>query len=407
MIHTLADISILITDGKHGDCQNEDNSGYYFISCKDVKDGWIDYTNARQITKADYIDTNKRTRLEPYDIVITNSGTIGRMALIPDEDETYRTTFQKSVAIIKPNKNKVIPQWLYYYLKANRESIVNWAGGTAQKNLLLRDMRAFTVEVPSIFIQKRIAFVLSNYDNLLENYKCCKKIIEEMAKLIYREWFVHYRFPGHENVRMVDSGTEFGEIPESMEVVKLDDICDLIKNKFEDSHSNLPLLDLAKMPQNSLLVRDSGNANELKTSRIIFEEDDMLFGSIRPYLRKVNLAPFKGVTNTSVLVLRSKDRKMSPYLTTLLSSERVLQWADQYSVGTKMPVIRWRDFKEMPILKPGKVLIEEFGVINQTIFELLKLTYFRNKNLIKTRDLILTKLISGELDVSELNIQET
>jgi type I restriction enzyme, S subunit len=109
---TLQDISLLVTDGKHGDCRNEDGSGFYFVSCKDVRDGWIDYSGARQITEADYLDTHRRTQLETNDIVITNSGTIGRMALVPNAPETNRTTFQKSVAIVKPNQEKVVPQWL-------------------------------------------------------------------------------------------------------------------------------------------------------------------------------------------------------------------------------------------------------------------------------------------------------
>ena len=112
----LEDIAINITDGKHGDCKNEEHSEFYFISCKDVHDGEIHYDNARQITEKDFIDTHKRTMLEPNDILITNSGTIGRMALVKDIPQTYKTTFQKSVAIIKPNKKIVRPIYLYYSL---------------------------------------------------------------------------------------------------------------------------------------------------------------------------------------------------------------------------------------------------------------------------------------------------
>ena len=82
MIHSLQEITHLVTDGKHGDCQNEEESGYYFISCKDVKDGWVDYSGARQITKEDFLDTHRRTQLQHDDILVTNSGTIGRMALV-------------------------------------------------------------------------------------------------------------------------------------------------------------------------------------------------------------------------------------------------------------------------------------------------------------------------------------
>ncbi|MCC6410482.1 MAG: restriction endonuclease subunit S, partial [Saprospiraceae bacterium] len=149
-VYTLQQVTFLITDGKHGDCQNEDNSGYYFVSCKDVKEGQILYQQSRQITEKDFLETHKRTRFEPNDILLTNSGTIGRMAIAKDIPETYRTTFQKSVAIIKPNLDIVDPQWLYYYLNSEVKNIDNLAGGSAQKNLLLKDLRALKISVPPL-----------------------------------------------------------------------------------------------------------------------------------------------------------------------------------------------------------------------------------------------------------------
>lgn len=108
----LGDVCSQITDGKHGDCFNEINSGYYFISSKDVFDGSIHYENARQITKSDFFETHKRTRLEYGDILITNSGTIGRMALVKQDIKTETTTFQKSVAVVKPKTDVVSSSYL-------------------------------------------------------------------------------------------------------------------------------------------------------------------------------------------------------------------------------------------------------------------------------------------------------
>ena len=132
----LKDITLNITDGKHGDCESEDNSGFYFISCKDVYDGSIHYQGARQITERAYLDTHKRTMLEPNDILVTNSGTIGRMALVKNVPETHRTTFQKSVAIVKPNQEIIRPEYLYYSLLNCVNQFVNQSNGSAQKNLL-------------------------------------------------------------------------------------------------------------------------------------------------------------------------------------------------------------------------------------------------------------------------------
>lgn len=208
---SLDEICIQITDGKHGDCEGAENSGFYFLSCKDIFNGKLNYDGARQITEADFGETNLRTRLEPSDILITNSGTIGRMAFVPDDEFTRRTTFQKSVAILKPNPSRVEPRFLYYLLQSDIRTLTDYAGGTAQKNLLLRDLRAFQVELPSRAVQCRIASLLAAYDDLIENNTRRIGVLEEMARSLYREWFVNFRFSGHESVEVLES--PLGPIP--------------------------------------------------------------------------------------------------------------------------------------------------------------------------------------------------
>ena len=200
----LKDITLTITDGKHGDCKNHDGSGYYFISCKDVYDETIHYENARQIAEDDFRDADRRTNLAAYDILITNSGTIGRMALVKDIPETRKTTFQKSVAIVRADTSQVVPNYLYYLLKSKVHDFINSSNGSAQKNLLLSTMRDFDISfVDSFETQHRIASILSRYDSLIENYQKQIKLLEEAAQRLYKEWFVDFHFPGHETTKIV------------------------------------------------------------------------------------------------------------------------------------------------------------------------------------------------------------
>ena len=158
----LGDICLLITDGKHGDCKNEENSGYYFLSAKDVKNNTLHYENARQITKADFEETHRRTDLKPGDVLVTNSGTIGRMAIAPHDKKTLRTTFQKSVAIIKPMDSILESVFCCYRLKADLTKLVNVSAGTAQKNLLLGDLRKHIVSFPPLKKQRAITVKLDS-----------------------------------------------------------------------------------------------------------------------------------------------------------------------------------------------------------------------------------------------------
>jgi type I restriction enzyme S subunit len=147
-IKNLGDLCTLITDGKHGDCKDETNSGYYFVSVKDLSNGEIIYDKARQITKSDFEETHRRTNLAAGDILLTNAGTIGRMAIVKDLPETTKTTFQKSVAILKPKKGVSKTHYLYLLLKYNLKEIIDLAGGSTQSNLLLGDLRNFEIKFP-------------------------------------------------------------------------------------------------------------------------------------------------------------------------------------------------------------------------------------------------------------------
>ena len=222
----LAELTLNITDGKHGDCRGKDDSGYYFISCKDIREGQIHYEDARQIIEEDFWDTHKRTRLEPDDILVTNSGTIGRMAFVRDVPLTYRTTFQKSVAIVKPDKAKIFPKYLYYQLQNCVDDFINRSNGAAQKNLLLSTMRAFKMNIhEDEDLQMHIAAILSAYDDLIENNQKQIKLLEEAAQRLYKEWFVDLRFPGHETTPIVDG------VPEGWTYKPFSEVFDYVRGK--------------------------------------------------------------------------------------------------------------------------------------------------------------------------------
>ena len=160
----MKDVCSLITDGKHGDSKNETDSGYYFLSAKDVKNGKLNYEGARQITKNDFEETHRRTALAPGDVLVTNAGTIGRIAIADGSKVTAKTTFQKSVAVIKPIKELVNSELLAYALEANLLKLMNLSSGTAQKNLLLRDLKQFEMKFPfSLNDQRKIVTKISHY----------------------------------------------------------------------------------------------------------------------------------------------------------------------------------------------------------------------------------------------------
>lgn len=178
----MGEICSKITDGKHGDCKNEVGSGYYFISAKDINNGKIQYDKARQITHTDFLDTNKRTKLTTGDIVVVNTGaTIGKTAIVTDDDQTYRTTFQKSVGIIQVISSEISNYFLQYYIIVERKNIYNSASGSAQKNWLLSQMRDYTLLLPPIDLQNKFTKIVMKIE---EQKALVKKEIDETQYLL-------------------------------------------------------------------------------------------------------------------------------------------------------------------------------------------------------------------------------
>ena len=369
--YQLKDLALNITDGKHGDCQNEDKSGYYFISCKDVKDGNINYEAARQITQKDYLETHKRTLLQPDDILITNSGTIGRMAFIKDVPETYRTTFQKSVAIIKPDTLKVLPKYLYYQLLNNVASFVSQSNGAAQKNLLLSTMRAFEINIhEKLETQKHIADILSAYDDLIENNQKQIKLLEEAAQRLYKEWFVDLHFPGYENTKIVDG------VPEGWEKEPINKVGNIITGKTPSTSNKeyygneVPFVKIPDMhgkiyPIETELKLSKSGAGSQKNKYL---PPNSIVVSCIATVGLVCITCEECQTNQQINAVVLDDKVNLYYVYFCMKDlEKILDGLG--SNGATMTNVNKEKFGKIEIALPSRCLVEEYNTITEPIFK--------------------------------------
>ena len=376
---TLQELCLNITDGKHGDCENEENSGYYFIGCKDIFDGQINYKNARQITKADFEETHKRTMLEVDDILLTNSGTIGRMAFVTDREATTKTTFQKSVAIIKPDKQKVLPRYLYYQLQNCVPQFINSSNGSAQKNLLLSTMRTFQIEIEeNREKQEKIANTLSAYDDLIENNQKQIKLLEEAAQRLYKEWFVDLRFPEHENTKIVDGVPEGWSRTNINEILTFHRGYDLTKNEMKAGR--YPVV-------GSTTVIGYHNEFKIKGPGIVTGRS----GSLGKYqFIWDNFWPH----NTSLYISDYKDHN-------IFFVYSLLQTVDFASLnnGGAIPTLNRNVLSNIEVIEPTDELQEMFAKIAEPQYQKIKNLEKQNDRLKTVRDLLLPKFMSGEVEV--------
>lgn len=378
----LKDITISVTDGKHGDCKGQDNSGYYFISCKDVFDGNIHYENARQITEEDFIDADKRTKLAPNDILVTNSGTIGRMALVKDAPKTKRTTFQKSVAIVKPDSTRVFPQYLYYLLKSKVGDFINSSNGAAQKNLLLSTMRDFEMKIEeNLDVQISIAEVLSRYDALIENYQRQIKLLEEAAQRLYKEWFVDLRFPGHQSTPIINN------LPQSWQKKKLGEIAEFKRGKTITKKDIIE----GDVPVVAGGLEPAYYCNKSNTDKrvVTVSGSGANAGFTRMYFEKVWASDCSFVDCSST-------RYLHFVYCFLIANKSLL---DVMQKGSAQPHVYAKDINAMDILVPSFNVLDSFEREASKLFDVIASRNNQIRNLSEARDRLLPKLMIGEIEV--------
>ena len=396
---TLREITLNITDGKHGDCEPAENSGYYFVSCKDVNNGTIDYANARQISERAFLETHKRTQLEPNDILITNSGTIGRMALVKDIPETYRTTFQKSVAIVKPDISVVLPTYLYYKLQNCVTDFVNCSNGSAQKNLLLGTMRKFQIDLHEDFAeQERLSSILAAYDNLIENNQKQIKLLEEAARRLYKEWFVNFRFPGYEDTPIVDG------VPEGWEEAPIDSRISLLsgyafKSAQFDSSGEYKIVTIKNVKDGEF---DGINTNRIvsipgKTPKhCVLTDGDILLSLTGNVGRTCIVNGNNYLLNQRIAKLQSD---IPAFTYCLFRSSDMFDAMNNLANGTAQQNLSPIRTGKISILFPADNLLEEFErIVGSMISKMLSLIK-QCDLLIQARDRLLPKLMSGEIEV--------
>ena len=399
----LAELTLNITDGKHGDCRGKDDSGYYFISCKDIREGQIHYEDARQIIEEDFWDAHKRTRLEPDDILVTNSGTIGRMAFVRDVPLTYRTTFQKSVAIVKPDKAKIFPKYLYYQLQNCVDDFINRSNGAAQKNLLLSTMRAFKMNIhEDEDLQMHIAAILSAYDDLIENNQKQIKLLEEAAQRLYKEWFVDLRFPGHETTPIVDG------VPEGWKVDRADTFFNMSIGKtppraekqwFTDGDKGTPWISISDMGNSGTYVfhtTEGLTAEAITKHNVRVVPTDTILVSFKLTVGRVSITTTSTCTNEAIAHFLIPDSFLREYTYLYL---KCFEYDSLGNTSAISKAVNSKIIKAMPFVMPDSEILQRFHQVGKPILEEIKNKQKTNICLAEARDRMLPKLMSGEIEV--------
>ncbi len=306
--------------------------------------------------------------------------------------------------VLRAKESLLDQTFLFYLAKSDliwKSAVNSMVGASGRQRADATFLKKIKLRIPELPLQKKIAAILSGYDELIENNQRRITLLEKLAEELYREWFVRLRFPGHENAKKVKG------VPARWEVRSLASFATEVKKgiKKKDLADDEKYLGLEHLPRHSIAIREWATADTVDSNKLMFQERDILFSKIRPYLHKIALAHFAGACSADTIVIRPKEKIYEGYLLFTVFSDTFVELATTASKGTKMPRADWGFLKRLELAVPDKELLEIYQARFEVMFSQIENLLRVNELLSGLREKLLPRLISGKLSVENLDIQ--
>ena len=390
----LSEVTEYITDGDHQPAPKSD-SGVLFVKIKDIQDNRLTFDNALFVPQEYYNRLPKNRKAEYGDTLYTVVGSYGIPAFV---NHNIPFCFERNIALLHPN-NRVIPKYLYYavnnpifYGNAN-----NIANGSAQKLIPLSKLAGMEISVPPIERQETIVNILSAYDDLIENNQKQIKLLEEAAQRLYKEWFIDLRFPGHENVKIVDC------VPEGWERMVLSEVTSILKRGISPKYSDNGKYSVINQKCIRSSIMDISESRRQEKEYVptlnLQDSDTVICSTGTGTLGRVGRV-YGDYPNTTfdshVTLVRAKENPN--YIYHVVKSQQ--EYLMGMGRGSTNQQELYRDVIErLVVLCPSQdILLKAERVLN-AIHCKIKAVYLQNNLLVESRDRLLPKLMSGEIEV--------
>lgn len=396
-VKNIAEITEVVTKGT-----TPSTYGYDFI------DNGVNYIRAEGISKDGYVDESTflkvsdechsklfRSQLKENDILFSIAGmALGKTGIVKEEYLPANTN--QAVGIIRPIKEIVFPKFLqYYFINPFFYKMVNSVSAqSAQPNINLAQIKSLKINLPSLETQKRIASILSTYDDLIENNLKRIKLLEETAQNIYKEWFVNFRFPNYEHTEFdAESG-----LPKGWEKINLYDFVE-IKMGFPFKAEDFNEVNIGKP---AIRIRDiplswtKTHTTQEVSDEYIVEQGDILIGMDGFFYLDIWRGQ-KGYLVQRVCRIRAREQNLQGFL--LESLRQPISYYEKTISGATVAHLGAKHLKEIFINVPkDNELLEELKVFNRLNYQKINLSN-QNQKLKEARDILLPRLMNRMIEV--------
>ena len=392
----LIDCCVSIADGDHQPPPKSE-TGIPFVTIANIVNNQFDFTNSMFVPNYYYEKLDSKRKAQKGDILYSVVGSFGIPVFIKDNKPFV---FQRHIAILRPNGN-IDARFLYYtmlsrdfYMKADAAAI-----GAAQRTVSLTALRNIEITVPPIETQRRIADIVSAYDDLIENNRKQIKLLEEAAQRLYKEWFVDLHFPGHEHTKIVDG------VPEGWEKTTVSNISSILRRgispKYNDQ-AELMVINQKCIRQTVVTFDEARRQEKLFPEEMNLQDSDTVICSTGAgTLGRVGqiFGNYPQTTfDSHVTLVRAKSGFGKQYLF------HFLKCCQSYLMGmgkgsTNQLELSRRTIQDLEILIPLEEIGQMFESLVQSIHDKISAVNAEIDRLQSARDRLLPKLMSGEVEV--------
>ena len=305
------------------------------------------------------------------------------------------------------------PKFVYYNLSARKEEVRLAASGSAQPILNKSAFSRLRLILPPVEAQSKIASVLSCLDDKIELNRRTNETLEAMARSIFKDWFVDFG-PTRAKAegRAPYLASELWDLfPNALDDDKpvgwkqgvLGDVANSPRRGVspDDVAEDTPYIGLEHMPRRSVALTEWEGAGNVTSNKSAFRKGEFLFGKLRPYFHKVGLTPLDGICSTDIVIVNSRASDWAAFTLACLSSDEFVDYTDRTSTGTKMPRTSWTTMGQYKIWLPSDKVARAFQSLAQPLLDRLSANIHEARSLAQTRDLLLPKLMSGEIRLRE------
>jgi type I restriction enzyme S subunit len=362
----------------------------------------FDFISSQEMKRVELNDTElAMNSLDDGDLLFGRRSLVeagaGKCSIVVEPSEPL--TFESSIIRVRLNKETVNPRFFYYYFRSpqGRGRIRSIVSGVNVKGIRGSDLKRLLVENPTKEIQDEITDILSAYDNSIENNRRRMELLETGARLLYQEWFVRLRFPGHEHTPITHG------LPQGWKERRLDSLVEINRATLPGSFDReIEYVDISSVVPGQITETRVYDFREAPSrARRVVQHGDIIWSCVRPNRRSHAVIwnpPDNLIVSTGFAVITPIEAPTS-FIYYATTTDAFVGYLENHARGAAYPAVVAADFERASILVPTKRLLKSFDEFVEPMFSQIHNLRVQNQKLRAARDVLLPRLMNGEIAV--------